>query len=116
MQICALIPAGILSDVLNYVLQHAKDVVTSQSATTPAAEDPKLPTALVRRKTIRSGTGYTPTSMEAVFVESFTFLKAIARNNLEVQQRYMHCSLTSLIAIVRWGLFISSSLPCLQTV
>ncbi len=118
----ALILAGVLSDVLSYVLQYANDFVASQSATTPAVEVPrqswrKVSAAVMRKKAIRSGVGYEPNSMEEVFVESFKFLKAMARKNLEVQQRYMHCGrVVMLSVIVRWSLIISSSLPCLQTV
>ena len=81
-------PIGLLSDVLNYILQHAKDL-TSLSPTTPSADGPSqnLSAALSRKMSVRSGVGYSPSSMESVFVESFKFLKSLARKNVEVQER-----------------------------
>ncbi len=51
---------GVLSDVLNYV----------------------------RKATLRAGLGKTPSAVEYVCIQCFKFLKALAHNNVVVQQRY----------------------------
>ena len=95
--------AGVLSDVLNYLLEHAHDVAFTQP-TTPAPEsEPKRKVSAAayrkaRRKTVRAGFGDRPASMQSVFAACFKFLKALARKNLEVQQRYV-CALLN----IPWG-------------
>lgn len=82
-------PAGVLSDVLSYVLRHGKGagasthVATEQRTVEQEEEEPKAK-PLLRKKTSRRARTFTN---ELVFVKCFQFLKALATKNLEVQQR-----------------------------
>ncbi len=95
-----------MSDILNYVLLHAKkvavladpepsDLASVVHFSLTCSERPKrklfsVVSRAMQKKSMRAGEGSTPASMPAVFVQCFKFLKALAQNNLEVQQRYVH--------------------------
>ena len=71
---------GVLSDVLNYVLLHAKGTVDVGGG----EEGDEGNGEAVKSKGLEIGFSH---SNEAVFVACFRFLKALAKNNIQVQRR-----------------------------
>ena len=71
--------AGVLSDVLNYILNQARDRAV-MSTSSCEADEAKL-------KPSNAATTSKPCSQSAVFKHCYLFLKALAKSNLEVQRR-----------------------------
>lgn len=71
--------AGVLSDVLNYVLLHAKDTADARGR----EEMGEKKAELVETVSL-GGSKY---SSEDVLVACFRFLKALGKNNIQIQRR-----------------------------
>ena len=97
---CSTILVGLFSDVLNYVLRMSKD-----SSLTPVSSDAdseegamegavkdevkmKQRSFIRQRKTVISDDRNDRTDVEMVCIECFKFLKALAKEYSEVQERY----------------------------
>ncbi len=79
--ICA---AGILSDIVNFLIYTSKSVTMEMMD----MDIPDIDTMRVNRRTLRGAVG-TPggADIPSVFVACFQFLKALTRDNLTVQTR-----------------------------
>jgi len=76
---------GVLSDVLNYLLLHAKETAEVGGGGNGGVEKGEL----VKSKSFeyaKTAKGFSYSS-EGVFVACFQFLKALAKSNIEVQRR-----------------------------
>ena len=88
--------AGLFSDVLNYVLRISKVATTTSCSETVSvdADGTKLkakPLSVLRRKkVIFQGTEDDCTDVGMVCVQCFNFLKALAKDNREIQERYVY--------------------------
>jgi len=84
---------GVLSDVLNYVLLHAKgtaDIGGGEEGDEGSGE-------AVKSKGLETGFSH---SNEAVFVACFSFLKALAKDNIQVQRRCVVISQCQCVASI----------------
>lgn len=79
-----------MSDVINYVIQTSKSVTMEMMD----VDMPDRDTIRASRRTLRGAVG-TPggADIPSVFVVCFHFLKALTKDNLTVQRRYvLNCS------------------------
>ena len=77
-----------MSDILNYVICVSKNASMTMGSEARGLDR----SAASRKKTLRGAATMPGVSDTAsVFVECFKFLKALARNNLEVQMRWGEC-------------------------
>ena len=83
MIIIIIIILGVMSDVINYVIQTSKTVELTESHDTPEHDTQRM-----NRRTLRGALGTPGTGdIPSVFVECFKFLKALTKDNIVVQRR-----------------------------
>jgi hypothetical protein len=87
--------AGLFSDVLNYVLRMSKNSNISQQSNSAEGEGEEEGGERVKTKPSKRKKTSVPhrredsTDIATVCVECFKFLKALAKDYTEVQERYM---------------------------
>ena len=80
---------GLFSDVLNYVLRISKSSNISQASTVEAGDGVKSKSTTKRKKTpVAQMEGEDSSDVGTVCVECFKFLKALAMDYVDVQERY----------------------------
>lgn len=84
--------AGLFSDVLNYVLRMSKSSMISQLASSVKEEEEgegeeRIKTKSSRRKKTLAPHSEDSTDVGTVCVECFRFLKALAKDYTDVQER-----------------------------
>ena len=91
---------GVLSDVLNYILLHAEDTVDVGGGVFMGEESGEA----VKSKGLEPGFSH---SNEAVFVACFRFLKALAKDNIQVQRRCVVMFLMPIFNYCDWESTVS---------
>ena len=88
-----LLHAGLFSDVLNYVLHMSKSSAISQMAVSEEGSDGvrKKATTRKRKSAVSQSEGEESTDIGTVCVECFKFLKALAKDYIDVKERYDSC-------------------------
>ena len=75
--------AGVLDDVLNYVLLHGKDTADARGREKKEKEKEEKKEELLEAVTL----DVPKYSSEEVLVACFRFLKALGKNNIQIQKR-----------------------------
>ena len=78
---------GLFSSVLSYVLQSSKVDTLSLMCAKEGGEKAKRQAAIIRQRTVSEWDDSDHASIEAVCMECFKFLKALAKDFYEVQVR-----------------------------
>lgn len=78
---------GLFSSVLSYVLKISKVDTLSLMCAKEDGEKTKRQAAIIRQRTISEWDDSDKASIEAVCIECFKFLKALAKDFCEVQER-----------------------------
>ena len=91
---------GVLSDVLNYILLHAEDTVDVGDGVFMGEGSGEA----VKSKGLETGFSH---SNEAVFVACFRFLKALAKDNIQVQRRCVVMFLMPIFNYCDWESTVS---------